>query len=161
MEVRVKERGRKRKKEKCRRNEDSRGRRRKAKLETAVRRIICIYPPLPPLLQLLFLRSIHSVFLLHIFPLSLFLLLLLFFLFISFFFSLPFRSFSFSPFLFVYPTFSSCPPFSDRKLNLSFESFQIIQSYKDSNCFEYYLKSEFFLILRNLESFECSKALNI
>lgn len=61
MEVRVKERGRKGKKKKRRRNEDSRGRRRKAKLETAVRRVIYIYP-LSPLLQLLFLRSIHSVF---------------------------------------------------------------------------------------------------
>lgn len=77
MEVRVKERGRKREKEKCRRNEDSRGRRRKAKLETAVRGVICIYS-LPPLLQLLFLRSIHSVSSFAHIPSFSFLLLLLF-----------------------------------------------------------------------------------
>lgn len=161
MEVRVKERGRKRKKRNAGETKirEEEGERRNWKqlceeLSVSILLFLLSFSYFSFALFILY-------FLLHIFPFSLFLLLLLFFLFIFFFFSLPFRSFSFSPFLFIYSTFSSCPPFNDGKLNLSFESLQIIQSYKDSDCFEYYLKSDFFLIMKNLESFECSKALNI
>lgn len=125
MEVRVKERGRKRKKRNA--GEDLRGRRRKAKLETAVRRVICIYP-FPSFFQLLFIRSIHILYLL----LHTYSFFLLFFFPLIF---LPFLSFSsFIQKLFMF--------FIQIFLFKKFLNNSIIRRFEF--CFEHYLKPEFF-----------------